>query len=668
MEVRTTPSGWHLEFDRPAQPRAIRVMDREQQLLQRVLLAGNRNGFDVSFPWEPDSVYLLDVQLPDTTLLREIRTPTAPDPIVATLEVPFGHERFRLGSASDAVALLPRGQRFTMGVLIENQGDLPRDYELRLKASAGLQLSSEDPRVRLQKLEPDEGGPPDDDSQTSSAAVAQSSATWQGQLKLELDDDLVLLELEIAPGVQQARLWAELHTGGTQPTSDSDDDAPDATSAELPDVQNEARNEVLPEDRPRGQNDLQNEARPAAAMPIRRTEIILRTIDASQLAQQLVAGEVAFPADAQGARQGERLADTVMLPNPVWSWIRKAFRPRGSVFNYYAAYAHQALPLTNRGDAPLNLVIESDVVLRGTDEPLKEFAPPDWLAPRSVATSEHLIRVPAGETAVARLPLFVRPSLEPGSYQRRLRVYAVGSHEPVLQIVQPLEVVRGNAFVSLVTVVCLTMAVVAWGLVLLRGRHWLKQLGTHALVVIALISGLHFLVSYTARIAGDILAGVSGPFYLFIAGIGSEGLTTALMAALIVLLPRVGTFAASSLTVFLLNAMFSGQLGLADLLFITVSIVLGETLLALFGVTTTSAVSRPAERPRVGIVLRVALALGLANGATLTAQYCLIQVLYRLFFATWYIGAVALITGLLYGAIGAAYGVRLGYQLRRTAA
>jgi hypothetical protein len=51
----------------------------------------------------------------------------------------------------------------------------------------------------------------------------------------------------------------------------------------------------------------------------------------------------------------------------------------------------------------------------------------------------------------------------------------------------------------------------------------------------------------------------------------------------------------------------------------------------------------------------------------LYAQFCLIEVLYRLFFAGWYVAAVAVVTGFLYGGAGAFMGARLGSELRRTA-
>ena len=61
------------------------------------------------------------------------------------------------------------------------------------------------------------------------------------------------------------------------------------------------------------------------------------------------------------------------------------------------------------------------------------------------------------------------------------------------------------------------------------------------------------------------------------------------------------------------------------------------------------------------------MAIGVANGLSMYAQYSLIQVFYRLYFAGWYVAAVAVVTGLVYGAVGGWLGASLGFRLRRTA-
>ncbi len=195
----------------------------------------------------------------------------------------------------------------------------------------------------------------------------------------------------------------------------------------------------------------------------------------------------------------------------------------------------------------------------------------------------------------------------------------------------------------------------------------MRSLGNQGLATIGLISGLHFAVSYASVIAGYAIGAVLGPFYVFVAGVTDEGVPKLLLAVLVVLLPRPGVVALSMLTVFVLNGLASGQFGLVSVLFVAASIVLNEGLLAMFGITTGTGSARAGINSRASLIARVALAIGLANGAKMYVQYCLFELLYRLEFAAWYVAAVTLVPGLLYGTIGAGLGAALGYRLRRTA-
>jgi hypothetical protein len=172
------------------------------------------------------------------------------------------------------------------------------------------------------------------------------------------------------------------------------------------------------------------------------------------------------------------------------------------------------------------------------------------------------------------------------------------------------------------------------------------------LTTIALLAGVHFVVAYAFRLGSDLLAGVLGPFYIFLAGIGNEGATALMLAVVITLVPRVGT---------------ASLFGFVELLFVSVACILNEVLLAAFGLTTTSRLRKPGRRAPWAVVGSVALALGTAKALSIYAQLCLVQVMYRLFYADWYVLAAALWVGLFYASLGAGLGTLLGYQLRRTA-
>jgi len=428
------------------------------------------------------------------------------------------------------------------------------------------------------------------------------------------------------------------------------------------------------------------EASVGADAELARIEIVLQRLDVEPAEEQAIVlelsrvtlaqlrslvepGAVAFPCDRLGHAQPERQADTVVLPDAVWSTVRRWLQPTDAVFNFHGPYAYQGLPITNRSKVPLNLLVESEVVAASDGDPLLNFSPPAWASPRESVTAEHLLRVSPGETASAVIPVFVRPETAPGDYARRFRVSLVGTSTPLYSVDAPLRVIRGNPIVATVAAASLVTAVAAWLVLALAGRRWIGALGTTSLAIIGMLAALHFAVSFGSRVAGDVIAAVAGPFAIFVAGVGNEGLTCLVMAALVVLVPRPGTVTVSSLTVFLLNAMFSGQFGLLDVVFVTVSIVCNEALLALSGVTTHRTIAGKATGlfSKWSLRWRTALAIGIANGLVLFVQFCLVQLLVRLFFATWYVTAVALVVGLVYGTVGALVGAALGQRLRSTA-
>jgi len=200
-----------------------------------------------------------------------------------------------------------------------------------------------------------------------------------------------------------------------------------------------------------------------------------------------------------------------------------------------------------------------------------------------------------------------------------------------------------------------------------------RRIGNGGLATIAMIAGMQFTVAFAARVIGSLAGVLLGPYYLFIDGIGSKGLSCLLLGVLVALMPLPGVLALSLATLYVLNAIASGQMGLVSLLFIAVTIALHELFAAALGVTVGR--HRPVSQNGStelsavtwNFALRLGLAIGMAQGLSLFAQYEMYKVLARLDFSITYKIAVSAITGLLYGGVGATCGAFLGGRLRRVA-
>jgi hypothetical protein len=211
---------------------------------------------------------------------------------------------------------------------------------------------------------------------------------------------------------------------------------------------------------------------------------------------------------------------------------------------------------------------------------------------------------------------------------------------------------------------------VAAATALLLAFFWQRivaDIGNAGLATIALVAGLQFAVSYAARLIGYGVGALLGPMYVFVDGLGSKGLSCLLLGMLVALLPRPGVLALSLATLFLLNVITSGQVGLVALVFVAVTIALHETLAAGLGVTVGQRHRPMTNAADWAFAIRAGLAIGLANALALYAQYALFELLLRLYFDEWYKLAVSLVTGLVFGGVGAGVGARFGLRLRSSA-
>lgn len=604
--ARFSDAGLVLEFAEPTVLEGVTIHTADGEPIARLAAAGQRSRFALPFAWQPKTTYRVVIEGDGQVAELTLAAPEMRRVLVATLEAPPGQEAATFGQKTTCGFVVSSTGQVDLAVILENRQQIASQFELLVTSADNVSLS------------PNAAEP-------APVNATSTSLRFAGDLQRQFEYRIVTVTATLAPEVSTGVVTLELRYGNAA------------------DGNGESHQQVD------------------------RLEVRLRRAAADELAKLVTCDRVVFPADRLGHPQPEQLAGAIVLPNRVWLTLRRWLWPTEQVRDRHAAYGQQAIDLTNQGDVALNLVVRSEVRDAATGEPLLAFAPPAFKAPRESATSVHLLRLRGGETATAIVPIYARPDVRPGHYVRHIEVSLLGTSEPLLVRELPLEVLRGDPLVSSVAAVSAVLSVLVWLALALFARRIVKRTGLEGLTTIALIAGLYFGASYTSRLVGDVLAAVTGPFYVFFAGVGNEGLTSLLWATLIVLLPRGGTILLASLVVFLLQAIFTGQFGVVDLLFVSVSIALAEMALALAGVTTGTSFTRPQAEPSAGQIARVAVALGCANAVTLFAQYCLIEVLHRLYFATWYVASVSIVTGLVYGALGAAIGARFGFRLRRTA-
>ena len=198
-------------------------------------------------------------------------------------------------------------------------------------------------------------------------------------------------------------------------------------------------------------------------------------------------------------------------------------------------------------------------------------------------------------------------------------------------------------------------------------RRVTRSLGNDGLATIASLAGLQFAVSYAAQIVGYAAGALVGTVLRVCRRDRQQGAVVPVSGNPDCAIAATGVLALALLTLFTLNVITSGQIGMLALLFIAVSTGLHELLAAAFGLTTARAARSAGQRRDGSFIIRAGLAIGLANALALYLQYALYELMLRLYFDEWYKLAVAVVTGFVFGGVGAGCGAALGLRLRRTA-
>lgn len=390
-----------------------------------------------------------------------------------------------------------------------------------------------------------------------------------------------------------------------------------------------------------------------------------RQVDSASLAEQLSIEAVVFPADRLGQADIARPSDRVSLSSAWWVALMQSTRVGFRTWDPHTPWAWQGVTVANAGDAPVNLVVRGRVDREGRADPV--FAPRMRQGTGSDQAVSVLLRVPAGGRATATLPVFVdeRALLaEPRPYvrQRWIEVLPVGGPAVVDRWTAPLFVRRGSTAASVGLLAAVLAAVGGAVLLAVRGRRWLTEARTSDLMTIALFGALAFVAGTTAQVASMGLSAVLGPFASLFTALVDDAVRYALLATLVTLLPRPGTAALALLLRWLLAGVALGSFGPADLLLVTGKVLWIEAALYVFGVTRGTGWR---EQDAGWRWLRLGAAFSVASVCSMATAFAVYVVLYRLYYAWWYIALMLALPGFVYVWCATGVAVPFAQSLRR---
>jgi hypothetical protein len=395
-----------------------------------------------------------------------------------------------------------------------------------------------------------------------------------------------------------------------------------------------------------------------------RTTLVPLPVTLEEARQELSMGAVVFPSDAQGAPEPARPPGRVTLPADWWRTLLRASGLGYRARDPHGPWSNQSVTLVNTGPVPLNVVVRARV-LDADGEPAPAFRP--RMRERTGDTGEvsGLLRVPAGGSATASLPFFVDAgSLPEGAslWSRELTVTPLGSSQVLWTRREPLQVRRGSSWISLGFALAVLGGALGTLLIALRLRVWIRSFRTADLVTIAVFATLAFIVSGAATLAAAAVGAVLGPFQIFVTNLVDDVLRYALLVTLITLLPRPGVVALTVLLTWLMRGVTLGAFSPLDIVFVGANVFWLEGGLWLSGITRRAEWT---DDPPLARWFRLGVGFGGASLLSSMTGLVVAMVMYRLYYAGWYVTAVLLGPGFLYVLIACALGTSFATSLRK---
>jgi len=391
-----------------------------------------------------------------------------------------------------------------------------------------------------------------------------------------------------------------------------------------------------------------------------------RRVTADEARQTLQLTRVVMPATPAGTPEIGRPADRVSLPSAWWAALLRntglGFRPRDPTI----PWSQVGVTLDNTSDEPINVVLRLRV-LDADGQPAPAFRPRLRGQGDDQHTVSALLRVPAGRSAIGALPLYVdnrlldADTVASRTWTRELAVLPMGATEPLFVDRQPLYVSRGGSAASLGLVGGGLAALLGTLMTLWRGPVWLRTRPTSELMTIGLFASLTFLVGALGRVLTMGFAAILGPFATLLTGIIDDAFRYTLLATLVTLLPRPGTMTLAVVTGWLLNGVATGSFGPTDLLYLGSRVLFLEVALWLAGITRVEGWHAEAPWRRW---LRLAAGFGTASALSSATGMAIHMVLYRLYYADWYVALIVGGPGFLYVVIACAVAVPFAASLR----
>ncbi|MEW6380143.1 MAG: hypothetical protein AB1611_11130 [bacterium] len=393
--------------------------------------------------------------------------------------------------------------------------------------------------------------------------------------------------------------------------------------------------------------------------------ISVKVLNERILQQSLGVTDFIIPADEQGLPQKRLKKNTILLhtENLLARWLG------GEHHEDPTPSAYAAVGITSKLEDRVNLLARLDFLDPRTRLKVAGFDPVlpqghEGLG-RRVDGVYQMVCLPPRDQEKVVLPIYARDGMAlPGHYLARLSLRHFGTDSIIGHYDYPIEVSSPKWGPLIMTLFSLAAAVGMILLIYLK-RNYFLRLKTRELITIALFGTIIFAV---VNVPGTLLWRFAhiflGPFSFFITGFFHEIIFYMLLTSLVVLIPKPGAITLVIIIKSLMSDLLFGgfsatsflNMGVAALTLETAYYLCGLTRRTMGGTASCGRLQMPART-----VWITALVCGLGDMLISYVNFNIFMLLYRLYYATWYIAVYLFVSGFLYTLIA----VPLGFTLSR---
>ncbi len=391
-------------------------------------------------------------------------------------------------------------------------------------------------------------------------------------------------------------------------------------------------------------------------------DVTVRVVKQESAGNAIRLVKTSIPAGISGIALRRYAADTLYIQPAVFRKLGRFFGIEPKYIDYNHPFTYQSLVLENTGTGSIALLVNSGIYYKDRDVTPEAFRPPDLLTggTKETAVTVTAMLLPGEKTRVV-MPVYLTSDPLPGEYRRVVKLIPMGSVLPVAEYEFPLYVTSMNLTAWSFTLFAVFLSLTATLVFVLRFKNIVAGMKVRWLVIISLYGAMTFVVStLPVRIFGNLVSALLGPFSAFVTGFFSELLYWTLLVSLVRSIPRPGTVTFATLVRYMLNGIMFGGFQLTDILFTGTGIVVKEAAFYMSGLTRKGG----NFRWNTPSVFYLALYLCVADAfITLTGLY-LHMVLFRLYFADWYIYMTLIVNSLLYTFAATFMGWRFSDRLK----